>query len=74
MEDHMLLDHFMCGGMAISVRKQKKIQLKILRENGDLAWTTETQPGAGMKNNIVWRRAVISRWVNFVLLSFWESS
>lgn len=59
MEDHLLLDNLMHGGMAISVRKQKKTQLKILRENGDLAWTTENQPGAGMKNNTVWRRAVI---------------
>lgn len=59
MEDQMLLDNLMHGGMAISVRKQKQIQPKILRENGNLSWTTEKQPGAGMKNNTVWRRAVI---------------
>lgn len=37
MEDQMLLDNLMHGGMAISVRRQKKIQPKILRENGDLS-------------------------------------
>lgn len=36
MEDQMLLDNLMRGGMAIGVRKQKKIEPKILRENEDL--------------------------------------
>lgn len=59
MEDQMLLDNLTHGGMAIGVRKQKKIEPKILRENEDLPWTTENQPGAGMKNNTFWRRADI---------------
>jgi len=37
MEDQMLLGNLMYGGMALCVRKQKKIQPKILRENGDLS-------------------------------------
>lgn len=59
MEVQMILDNFMHGGMAISVQKQKNIQPEILQENGDLSQTKKKQPGAGMKNNSVWRRAVI---------------
>lgn len=58
MEDQMLLDNLLHGGTAVRVRKQKKMQPEILRENGSLSWTTEKQPGAGMKNNTVWRKTV----------------
>lgn len=58
-EIHMIWGNFVHGGMAVSVQKQKNIQPKILRENGDLSRTAEKQPGAGMKKNSVWRRAVI---------------
>lgn len=32
---------------------KNKIQPKIQKENGDMSWTTEKQPGGGMTSNTV---------------------